>query len=279
MAKGKRKKAKLSTDLIVLLVFFAGLATFAYPFVAQAVNTVTVALRVQRDTKMAQENARKQAADMKANNERLAKYGMRPNSDIFEQKGTGIQSVKALREHMIGVITIPKLNVNLPLFDTVGEDLLQNGAVVLPGTSAPTGGASTHTVISAHSGLPSKTLFTNLYKLKKGQQFIITVNDKRLAYKVNKIETIEPTDTKALTIVPGKDLATLMTCTPIGINSHRLLVTGYRVPYTEATAKAVSVGTQRAWWQSLGVIAGAVLGLALLITLIVRLVRKHRRPH
>ena len=276
MAKKKRNKATLFTDLLVIIVFFTGLAVFAYPFVARAVNFVVTDYRLKRDAQTAKENAAKREKEQKEFNEELARVGMRPNADVFHQPGQGIQDVSALKKHLIGAVTIPKLNVNLPLYDTVNDTILESGAAVLPGTSYPTGGKSTHTVVSAHSGVPSKTLFDDLEDLKKGQQFIITVNDKHLAYKVNTSEVIEPDDTSSLKIEAGKDLATLMTCTPVGINSHRLLVTGYRVPYTEATAKAARDGDRRAWWQNLGIIAAAAVGLGALIALIVRAVKKHR---
>ncbi|WP_179394093.1 class C sortase [Lacticaseibacillus absianus] len=270
----KRKPRKM-TDILVLLIFAAGLAVFAYPFVAQAVNRVTVAIRVQRDEKLAAENAAKLEAAQEAYNKELAKYGMRPTADAFTEPGQGIQQVQALDDHLIGAVTIPKLFVNLPLYDTVSETLLQAGAVVLPGTSYPRGGKSTHTVVSAHSGVPSKTLFSTLHKLKKGQLFIFTVGEQNLAYKVDKIQTIEPDDTRALTITKGEDRATLMTCTPIGINSHRLLVSGHRVPYTAGTAESVKASQQRAWWQSGGVIAAAVAALGVLGWLLVRTLRRH----
>lgn len=277
MAKKKRKKATLFTDLLVIIVFFIGLAVFAYPFVARAVNFVVVEYRLKRDAETAKKNAAAREKAQKEFNKRLAETGMRPNADVFRQPGKGIQDVSALKKHLIGAVTIPKLKVNVPLYDTVSDTLLASGAVVLPGTSYPTGGKSTHTVISAHSGVPSKTLFDDLEDLKKGQQFIITVNDKHLAYKVHQIKVIEPDDTSSLKIEAGRDLATLMTCTPVGINSHRLLVTGHRVPYSEATAKEADRGNRRAWWQNIGIIAAAVAAVALVITLIVRAVKKHRR--
>lgn len=273
----KKRRSSLKAELFVTILFFAGLAVFAYPFVARAVNTLTLSARVTRDRKKAEANVKRQQAKIKRENEALAEQGLRPNADVFTQKGQGVQQIKALREHLVGAVTIPSLAVNLPLYDTTNEVLMESGAVVLPGTSFPSGGASTHTVVTAHSGIPSKTLFDDLHELKKGQLFIFTVDGEHLAYKVNRIKVIEPDDVSSLQIEPGKDLATLMTCTPIGQNSHRLLVTGYRVPYTEQAAKASARSTTRAKALSWAVIAAVVLGLALLGFLIYRLVRKHRR--
>ncbi|WP_279384815.1 sortase [Lacticaseibacillus manihotivorans] len=113
---------------------------------------------------------------------------MRPSGDVFKETSK-TASAKYLNQHLIGAVAIPSLDVYVPLYDQTNEVLLQSGATVLGGTSYPTGGASTHTVISAHAGLPTKALFTNLPKLKVNQRFILTVGQKRLAYQVEKKST------------------------------------------------------------------------------------------
>ena len=144
----------------------------------------------------------------------------------------------------MAVLTIPKISVKLPIHHGADQDQLENGLGHLPGTSFPVGGKNTRAVITGHSGLPGKTLFTNLPDLRKGDLFFVTVAGETLAYKVKWIEVVLPTNTKVLRIKPGKDLVTLLTCTPYGINTHRLLVTGERTKwplYTAAPALSPSV--------------------------------------
>lgn len=127
--------------------------------------------------------------------------------------------------------------MKLPVFDVTNDFFLSKGATVLEGTSSINGGESSHSVISSHRGLKKAKLFTDLPKLKKKDQFYIEVLNETHAYEVDQIKVIEPTDTTDLLIVDGMEYVTLMTCTPYGINSHRLLVRGHRVSYTKAMAK------------------------------------------
>ena len=136
---------------------------------------------------------------------------------------------------MMGYIRIPKIHIELPIYHGTSETVLQAGVGHFWGTSLPVGGESTHTVLTGHRGLPTKTLFTNMDKLEKGDIFYIKVLDETLAYEIDQIQTVLPEDTKGLSIEPGKDYATLVTCTPYAINTHRLLVRGHRIPYQEAT--------------------------------------------
>ena len=130
---------------------------------------------------------------------------------------------------IMGYITIEKIGVELPIYHGTSDAVLQVAAGHLEGTSLPVGGASTHAVISAHRGLPSAKLFTNLDQLEVGDTFTITVLDRTLTYEVDNISIILPTETDSLKVSEGKDYITLMTCTPYGINTHRLLVRGRRI--------------------------------------------------
>ncbi|MDT0901799.1 class C sortase, partial [Staphylococcus pseudintermedius] len=123
------------------------------------------------------------------------------------------------------------------MFDTTNDLFLAKGTSLLEGTSYPTGGKSTHAVISGHRGLPSAKLFTDLPDLKKGDVFFIEINKRTLAYEIDQLKVVEPTETEDLLIEKDKDLVTLLTCTPYMINSHRLLVRGHRIPYTPKMAK------------------------------------------
>ena len=130
---------------------------------------------------------------------------------------------------IMGYITIEKIGVELPIYHGTSDAVLQVAAGHLEGTSLPVGGASTHAVISAHRGLPSAKLFTNLDQLEVGDTFTITVLDRTLTYEVDNISIVLPTETDSLKVSEGKDYVTLMTCTPYGINTHRLLVRGRRI--------------------------------------------------
>ena len=148
---------------------------------------------------------------------------------------------------IMGYIEIPSINVSLPIYHGTEESVLQIAVGHLDWTSLPVGGESTHCVLSGHRGLPSAKLFTNLDKLAEGDVFLIRVLDEVLTYSVDQILIVEPQETQDLQIVPGKDYCTLVTCTPYGINSHRLLVRGHRVETVEEeieiriTADAVQV--------------------------------------
>lgn len=142
---------------------------------------------------------------------------------------------------VMAYVDIPKINVYLPVQQGTDADTLERAVGHVVGTSLPVGGSSTHTVLSAHSGMASSKLFSDIDQLAEGDTFYIHVLGEVLAYKVDSIHTVLPTDTSLLQIEDGKDYVTLVTCTPFGVNTHRLLVRGHRVPYTpeqEATAAA-----------------------------------------
>lgn len=161
-------------------------------------------------------------------------------------------------------IDIPKINVYLPVQHGTDADTLEKSVGHVVGTSLPVGGSSTHAVLSAHSGLASSKLFSDIDQLTEGDTFYIHVLGDTLAYKVDAIHTVLPTDTSLLQIEDGKDYVTLMTCTPFGVNTHRLLVRGHRIPYTpeQATAAAVEKPAASSWTQhyltGLGIGLGAV---------------------
>lgn len=132
---------------------------------------------------------------------------------------------------IMGYVEIPKIHVALPIYHGTGSDSLDRGTGHLLGSSLPVGGDSTHTIITGHSGMASQKMFTDLEQLQEGDVFYLRVLDEVLAYRVDAIHTVLPHDTTYLGIVPGEDLCSLVTCTPTGINTHRLLVQGTRIPY------------------------------------------------
>ena len=165
---------------------------------------------------------------------------------------------------VMAYIDIPKINVYLPVQHGTGAETLERAVGHVVGTSLPVGGSSTHAVLSAHSGMASSKLFSDIDQLAEGDMFYVHVLGDTLAYEVDSINTVLPTDTSLLQIEDGKDLVTLVTCTPFGVNTHRLLVRGHRVPYTpeqEATAVAEKPAAS-SWTQhyliGLGIGLGAV---------------------
>ncbi|HIF1182321.1 TPA: class C sortase [Enterococcus faecium] len=180
---------------------------------------------------------------------------------------------------LVGEILIPKINVDLPIYDGVNDFQLSAGAGILTGTDYPTGGIGNHSVISAHSGIPNKKYFTDLELLKLGDKFFIDISGKKLAYQVDRIKTILPTEFEDLLPVAGKDYVTLMTCTPVGDNSHRLLVRGVSIPYQKSIVEKekkkedLKVKAQMNWYPI--VVVGVLLIIAVIV-IIKKIVAKRR---
>lgn len=236
-------KRKLNI-IIVAALFLAGLSLLLYPFAANQWNT-------RRQNKLMSEYAESVAqmeeagvidyetqwVKARAYNDELDPYIL-PDSfamaEIPEEGNADYRSCLNLTgDGMMGFVEIPKIGIKLPVYHTTSEEVLQKAAGHLAGSSLPVGGEGTHTVISAHRGLPSASLFTDLDQLKNGDYFLFDILNETLCYQVDQILVVEPDDTDALQAEEGMDLATLLTCTPYGINSHRLLVRGHRIPYEE----------------------------------------------
>lgn len=213
-----------------------GIGIMLYPFFVSSLNNLLDQRRLDRYEQRDDEERRRLEAKK---NDELAEYGLNAGAVSFDVDNATDLELKQYEKHLVGSIAIPNINVRLPLFDTTNEILLENGATLVPGTSFPLGGADTHAVISAHSGLPDRKLFTDLEKLKKGDQFVLDVLNEKLAYEVFQKQVVSPQDTSVLEIIPGEDLVTLLTCTPYMVNSHRLLVTGKRVPYNKTVAQTL----------------------------------------
>ena len=180
---------------------------------------------------------------------------------------------------LMGQVEIPCIDITLPIYHYTDEEVLQKGAGHLPGSSLPVGGAGSHAVISAHRGLPSAKMFTDLDRVKLGNVFYIHVLGDTLAYEVDQILTVEPSDTEALSVQEGEDYCTLLTCTPYAVNSHRLLVRGHRIPYEEETyqAEAKVVAAPQASsvaMRALCVLAG--LAIAAVVVFVIDRIEKKR---
>ncbi len=177
-------------------------------------------------------------------------------------------------EGLMGSIEIPKINAKLAIYHGLSKTVLEKGVGHVEGTSLPVGGKSTHAVLAAHRGLPSAKLFTDLDQMKKGDIFILHILGKNLAYKVDQIRTVLPEETGELDIVEGEDHVTLVTCTPYGVNTHRLLVRGIRTKYAEGEIRNDETISQRlAVTDPRKVLAGGFAVLVVLIQLIYLSVR------
>ena len=268
----KPKKRKL-LDLLMLFLLLSGIGILAYPFVSDALNNYLdqqiISHYQQQAVKENEEVMAKIQENMTKKNQQLAKKGGNSGADPFTKKKEPVKKDRTYFEkHTIGILTIPKINVNLPIFDQTTMKLLEKGACLLEGTSYPIGGKSTHAVLSSHRGLSQAKLFTNLPQLKIKDHFYIEINGQYLAYQVDQIKTVEPTETEALQIQEDQDLVTLVTCTPYMINSHRLLVRGHRIVVEPEEIKESLEKVKQAKCTAFLLVSG-LIGVLLLLFLVI----------
>ena len=234
-----KHKIKL-LDIIMLSILIGSIFVFLYPFVQNQLNTFldqkVISHYQEQANKQNKQDRDKIIKQQEKINTELAKEKTSPgltafNQAIEEEKKTKKVPLDYYTQHTIGVLYIPSIKVKVPIFDKTNDTLLQKGASLLEGSSYPSNKNDTHSVISAHRGLPEAKLFTDLPKMTIGDTFFIEINDEKLAYEVIETNVVEPTETEELTIRDGQNLVTLLTCTPYMINTHRLLVTGKQIPY------------------------------------------------
>ncbi|MGN0615251.1 class C sortase [Ruminococcus flavefaciens] len=222
-------------SIAILIMFIVGLSVLLYPAISDYLNSkhASKVISEYNDKLSVSSEEEIEAVFKKAEdyNKRLhdsPSAFFEPSlvsgyKDTLDITGTGI----------MGYIDIDRINVELPIYHGISKELLQVGVGHLTGTSLPVGGESTHCVLSGHRGLPSAKLFTDLDELEIGDTFTITILDRRFTYEVDQIKTVLPEEFDDLRIADGKDYCTLLTCTPYGINTHRLLVRGIRTENTE----------------------------------------------
>ena len=236
------KKTATKNRIVVILlivVLLAGLSLLLYPFVSDYWNSLhqsrAIATYMEAVTELDEaayeewwDGAKTYNASLPGTQNRFLpdKEEQRNYEKLLDISGTGI----------LGYVEIPNIDVLLPIYHGTDEEVLQVAIGHIEGSSLPVGGESTHCVISGHRGLPSSRLFTDLDQLTEGDIFILRVLDETLTYEVDQIHIVEPDDTSLLGIEEGQDLCTLITCTPYGVNSHRLLVRGHRVENQEASS-------------------------------------------
>ncbi|MFA9493994.1 class C sortase [Streptococcus sp. E17BB] len=278
----KRKKTLKQRILngLFALLFLIGLSILAYPLVSQIYYQV---------------KSSQQVGDFQAEKEKLTDSDIEERmrlaaafnasltnvieGDFYDdrEKKEGIAAYARMLElnEKIGHVEIPTINVDLPIYAGTSEDVLQMGAGHLEGTSLPIGGNSTHSVITAHTGLPNAKMFTDLTKLKKGDKFYVHNLKETLAYQVDQIKVVEPSQFEDLLIAPGHDYVTLLTCTPYMINTHRLLVRGHRVEYVKAVEEEFILQNKISFLYKYLFFASLVL-IAILLYIIYRL-RKRKK--
>ena len=227
---------KNKSTFILILIFVVGLSVILYPTVSNYVNqknqSKAVAAYDEKVSKMTKEDYTEYFEKAENYNKELAEDPdalytpdeIKGYEEILDITGTGV----------MGYVSIEKLNVKLPIYHGTEAEVLETACGHLKGTSFPIGGKSTHSVLSAHRGLPSAKLFTDLDKMEEGDTFTVTVLNRVLTYQVDKISIVKPAEVEGIQIQEGKDYCTLMSCTPYGINSERLLVRGHRIPTNEA---------------------------------------------
>ncbi len=238
----KFKENFLTNSLIFILII--GLSLLLYPTVSDYWNSFhqseAVAGYVQNVQDMSQDKKDKMLADAKAYNQTLAK-GVMPDLNLSNaEKSVYNKTLDVTGTGIMAYVEIPKINTTLPIYHGTDDAILQVAVGHIPGTSLPVGGKGTHAVISGHRGLPSAKLFTDIDRLVDGDTFMIQVLDETLTYEVDQILTVLPDDVSALAIDPNQDYVTLVTCTPYGVNSHRLLVRGHRIPNKIKNARVIS---------------------------------------
>ncbi len=235
---------KISTFLFGLL-FLVGFGILAYPTISNQWNTYrqsrlisnydnVVSEMTEEDFEKEWEAARSYNQTFEKNSIRTDIFGLEHSEDITDTEYWQVLNVAG--DGIMGYVTIPKINVKLSIYHGTEEDILQTGVGHLNGTKLPIGGESNHSVLSAHRGLPSAKLFTDIDQLKKKDRFYLHILNEDMAYEVDEIHPMVEKDDydaleEALKIEEGQDYVTLFTCTPYGVNSHRLLVRGHRVPY------------------------------------------------
>lgn len=262
-------KTKL-TNIILALILLAGLSLLLYPTISDwwnSMHTTQAVANYAEDVKKLDENQYDQILQAaKDYNRELLDRGSGYNLSK-EQKKQYNELLNINDTGIMGYIEIPNIDISLPIYHGTDDDVLQIAVGHLDWSSLPVGGKGTHCVLSGHRGLPSAKLFTNLDQLVEGDTFVLRVLNEVLTYEVDQILIVEPNDTSALTIEEGKDLCTLVTCTPYGVNSHRLLVRGHRVANQSEAIRVTSEAIQIEPLIVAPAVAAPIL-LALLIVLI-----------
>ena len=273
-------KRKHISTIFIILIFLVGLGFISYPTVSNLWNQAhqsraiaTYSKQVEKlddsENKKMLKAARKYNKSLlkKSDHWKLSKKDKKKYESLLDVSGTGI----------MGYIEVPKIDCSLPIYHGTDEGALQIAIGHLDGSSLPVGGKNTHCVLSGHRGLPSARLFTDLDQMEEGDIFILNILGRKLAYEVDQIKVVLPEEMSDLEIEEGKDLCTLVTCTPYGINTHRLLVRGHRTKYVEKKVEEEQKKVQTKKTDIRLMIAGGTGVLILLIIIIVIVIKRRRK--
>lgn len=262
--------------IIPILIVLFGFALLSYPFISNYMFEKSAGSTIksyEQQTKTYDQKQKDKAfQEAKEYNEDLAKSAVQLTDPFKVTKSNGetfIYNNILNIDHtgVMGYLEIPCISVNLPVYHGTDAKVLERGIGHLAASSVPIGGKSTHSVLTGHTGLSSAKLFTDLTEMKKGDLFYLHVLDQILAYKVDQISIVKPEDTEKLQIVKGKDYVTLVTCTPYGVNDHRLLVRGVRTKYSKKQQTSIRPRNQDSQW--MGTYKRAiVIGLIIVVMLI-----------
>ena len=268
---------------LAVLIILIGFLLLSYPFFSNYIFEKSAASTVRsyqnKINHIEQKNRENLLCDARKYNQDLWKTRAEL-TDPFQKKQDQKQKISYQKilniddSGIIGYIRIPCIFVELPIYHGTSEEVLRQGVGHLNASSFPIGGKNTHSVLTGHTGLGSARLFTDLIQMKKGDKFFIQVLDQNLAYKVEQIKIVKPENTKDLQIIYGKDYVTLVTCTPYGVNDHRLLVRGIRTTSEKKQEKRLAQSRGSKW---LGVYKKAVLAgilVVLMITFIMKMIRR-----
>lgn len=266
---------KFKKNWKIILIFILGLLIATYPIISNYYYTIDNNNQIAEFNEAVAEMPSKEVLERielaKAYNDTLDPS--RLADPYTEREKKGVENYARMLEvrEKIGYIDVPKIGQQIPVYAGTSEDVLQHACGHLEGTSLPIGGKDTHAVITAHRGLPQVKLFRDLDKMEVGDLFFFTNVKETLAYKVDQILVVEPWDFEPVLVVEGKDLMTLLTCTPYMINSHRLLVRGHRVPYVPEVKEEIERAKFN--YKSL-IVPGIILAIVMLI---IYLYIRHRR--
>ena len=259
--------------ILLVLMLFVGVCGLLYPSVSQYWNSKTQTRAVENYREILDalrpEDYESYFQEAETYNAELSELSA-PLFDYHKVKGYN-RILNISGNGVMGYVAIPKLGVELPLYHGISAEVLNVACGHLEGTSLPVGGKHTHSVLSAHRGLPHAKLFTELDKMEIGDTFTITVLDRTITYQVDQIKVVRPDEVDDVQIVPGKDLCTLLTCTPYGINSHRLLVRGTRI---ENAAPVLHIASNAYRIDSL--VATPIVAAPILLILLTVLMVKYR---
>lgn len=275
----RRKKRFSVSTLLLVLVFAIGLCLLLYPSVSELVNERNhsrVIARHQEALEQMDETDLQELWDL----------AIQYNADLAEspkewylteyERGIYNNILNPFGNGTMGYLEIPSIEVRLPIYHSVEEEVLQVGVGHIESSSLPVGGESSHCILSGHRGLPSSRLLTDIDQLEEGDVFYLHVLNETLAYTVDNIRVVEPQNVESLGIEQGKDYCTLVTCTPYGVNTHRLLVRGIRTPYTPTEEEAAAVTATPVLQKTINYIPFAV-ALLLILLLAVLLIRNHKK--